>query len=86
MNIKEIIEAWIISHSPTEKQKILAEKRAEVCKECPHRKDVLVSICGLCGCPISKKIFTNDYNPCPDKKWKEVDDIYFEKKENKTLI
>ena len=36
----------------------------------------IATVCGECGCPIAKKIFTNDYNPCPLKKWEEVDAEY----------
>lgn len=86
-NIKKIIEAWIISFNPTEKEKELAEKRANICKECPSQKFKLgVPVCGECGCPIAKKIFTNEPDACDLHKWKEIDEGYFVVKKDKTLI
>jgi len=86
MNLTEIIEAWSISFHPNEKQKELAKLRGEVCLKCPSRKKIIVDICSECGCPISKKIFTNEYNPCPLKKWGQVDEGLISNKENKTLL
>jgi hypothetical protein len=81
MNIKEIIEAWSIANNPTPSQKTLAELRGEVCENCPAKKTKLkIAICKECGCPISKKVFTNNYNPCPLKKWEEIDKPYFKSK------
>jgi hypothetical protein len=84
MNFKTIFEAWIIANNPTEKQKELAELRYEVCEKCPSKKTIVVEICGECGCPISKKIFTNEYNPCSLLKWGEVDEPFMKRK--KTLV
>lgn len=85
MNIKEIIEAWMIAHNPTDKQKELAEKRGEICATCPSKQTKLkVTICKECGCPIGKKVFTNSYNPCPLEKWGDIDLPYMKSK--KTLI
>jgi len=87
MNIKTIIEAWIIAYNPTSEQIKLAEIRGSFCNQCEEKKPIIgVIICGACGCPIAKKVFTNAYNPCPLKKWKEVDREYFKIKEKKTLI
>lgn len=86
MNLKEILEAWIIAHNPTQEQIELANLRGEICMSCPSRKHIIVDICTECGCPISKKVFTNNYNPCPLKKWKDVDGDKYDDKENKTLI
>lgn len=84
MNFKEIINAWIISFNPTEDQKKLAELRGKVCDECPSK---VMGICGECGCPIGKKIFTDTYNPCPLFKWNDIDLPYFgERKKNITLL
>lgn len=86
-NIKKIIEAWIISFNPTTREKELAEKRAEICKNCDSRTlKIGVPICGECGCPIAKKIFTNEYNPCDLHKWKDIDELYYEIKTKKTLM
>ena len=91
-NIKQIIEAWVISYNPTPQQQELANLRGQICDVCPSKKVVtekleIATICGECGCPIAKKIFTNDYNPCPLKKWGEIDDKYFPNtKKKKTLF
>jgi len=74
--VKEIVTAWMISFNPTEEEKILAEKRYEICNGCEKRGKNLVGVevCKACGCPLSKKIFTlKDEDSCPLKKWKEVD-------------
>jgi len=93
LNFKKIYNAWVTSYFPNETQKLLAEKRNEICESCPSRKiltDIskLGVICGECGCPITKKIFSNDFNDCPLKKWEEVDTTYrmFEAKSNKSLL
>lgn len=86
-NIKQIIDAWVTSFNPTEKEKKLAELRGEICKDCPSSKNVGFHICSECGCPISKKIFTNEFNACPLEKWGNVDDEYFpNRKKEKTLF
>lgn len=89
LNFKQIIEAWIIAGEPTEAQRELAEGRGAICDECPSKvKSTLWDYkCNECGCPIGKKIFTNEYNPCPLKKWKDIDESYFPNtKKNKTLF
>lgn len=93
LNFKKIFNAWIASYNPTPEQKLLAEKRNEVCETCPSRKVLtnklkLGVICNECGCPITKKIFSNDFNDCPLKKWEEVDKKYqiVSSKNHNTLI
>ena len=91
MNFKQIIEAWVIAGNPTPAQRTLAEERGKICDSCTSKKVVTEAlkigvICGECGCPIAKKIFTNDINPCPLKKWDEVDANFFKRKEKKTII
>jgi len=93
LNFKKIYSAWIIAHNPNPSQKLLAEKRNEICESCPSRKVLtnklkLGVVCGECGCPISKKIFSNDFNDCPLKKWEEVDTTYqtFKSKSIKSLL
>lgn len=89
MKLKQIIEAWLISNNPTNEQKVLAEKRGEICYDCDKKNIYLdkFAICSECGCPINKKIFTNDFNPCPLKKWEDVDTLHFgERKNIKTLL
>ena len=92
LNFKEIFEAWILSANPNENQKKLSTLRFEVCQNCPFMNDILgVQICGKCGCPISKKIFTNKYDACPAHKWIEIEKQFFghieleEKKEKKII-
>jgi len=92
LNFKQIIEAWIIAGNPTEAQRQLAEVRGAICDECPSKKSLFENkkwseVCSECGCPIAKKIFTNDYNPCPLKKWEEVDTPFYPNtKKKKTLF
>jgi hypothetical protein len=91
---KEIFESWFTSFNPTQEQKIIAKERLDVCLGCDYRKEVLKGVnwsayCDGCGCPISKKIFSKYFNPCPKKKWENVDSKYIEKlplKENQSLI
>ena len=84
-NLKEISEAWIIAAKPNETQKKLAQLRYGICHECPFSNTILgVEICGKCGCPISKKIFTNKYDSCPEHKWKEIESEFFELQTEKT--
>lgn len=83
--ISTIIEAWIISNNPSDRQKELSKKRIKVCSDCESLNHFL-KICGECGCPISKKIFTNEENPCPLKKWEDVDKEYFIQKTKKTIL
>jgi hypothetical protein len=92
INIKEIIDAWSVSFNPTQTQLNKSIERGRVCEICPSRKVItkklkLATICGECGCPISKKIFSLEFNPCPLNKWEEVDKKYkIEEKTNKTFI
>lgn len=84
MDIIKIIEAWGISFNPSDEQKKQARDRLEVCLTCPSRKVMIFDICSECGCPISKKIFTNQYGACPLSKWESVDSLSEKKK--KTLL
>lgn len=85
MNAGEIIKAWITSFNPTEDEEKMAMGRKEICEQCPSNKKVLkkrgwTALCKECGCPISKKIYTKTYNPCPLGKWSEIDNTFFEEK------
>jgi len=89
MNFREIIKAWTISFNPTDEQRNLAEQRGKICDECPSKLPMagIMPICKECGCPIGKKIFTDSYNPCPLKKWQEIDEKHFGPiKTEKTLL
>ena len=85
MNASEIVKAWITSFNPNEAEEKMATNRKSICKECPSNKQILkkrgwTSVCKECGCPISKKVYTKSYNPCPLGKWAEVDNLFFENK------
>lgn len=87
-NIKTIVKAWGISFNPSNQQKALAERRAEICLTCPAKTKIgVMQLCSECGCPISKKVFTDEVNPCPLGKW-TFDEEYLDKKlkVKKTLI
>lgn len=72
---KEIALAWIAAANPTEEQKAIAEYRASICNVCEHRKQntTLVDFyyCGICRCPLNKKIFAQTKDSCPENKWKQ---------------
>ena len=94
IDYKEIFDAWKISFNPTLIQEELAGKRFNVCLGCNYRKEVLKGVkwsayCSDCGCPINKKIFTKIFNPCTQKKWKDIDSEYMTPiydKDKNTLI
>jgi rubredoxin len=74
LKIVEIAKAWIAAANPTPMQEYVAEHRASVCDTCPHKKytkQIDTYTCGLCGCPLSKKIFSPlpGQEACPDKRW-----------------
>jgi len=76
LKIVEIAKAWIASENPTPEQKAIAEYRAATCDECPHKtysKAFDVYTCGLCGCPLARKIFSPKpgQEACPDHRWKQ---------------
>lgn len=70
--IKDIVKSWWTSFGPTEEQSKEAERRLAICmKPCEHRRESVVFgyTCGMCGCPLGKKIFSSEKQPCPDKRW-----------------
>jgi uncharacterized paraquat-inducible protein A len=75
LKLVEIAKAWIAAANPTPEQQKIAEHRISVCEGCPHRKDQNnyfdTPVCGLCGCPLNKKIFSPlpGKEACPDKRW-----------------
>ena len=61
LKIVEIAKAWIAAANPTPEQQAIAEHRISVCDSCPHKtyqKHLDMFTCGLCGCPLNKKIFS----------------------------
>ena len=74
--ISEIFQAWVSAANPTPEQKQIAEYRASVCDSCEHKTHVAAIasfICGKCGCPLSKKVFSPKPGPqaCPLAKWEQ---------------
>ena len=73
----EIGRAWIIAVNPTNIQKELALQRYSICVECSHYKKSRPIThdehCGICLCPLSKKIFSDNFNECPKGKWESAD-------------
>jgi hypothetical protein len=77
--ILEIVTAWAVAISPTESQRKLAEERYNICVKCKYRgkNSFDNEICNVCGCLLSKKIFTlNLNNACPLDEWEIVDANY----------
>ena len=46
----------------------------------------LFTRCKECGCPIKKKVFSDDFNDCPLGKWEEVDSEYFPPRKKVTTL
>jgi hypothetical protein len=95
IDIREITSAWWDSYFASDNQKELAKERLSICEGCPSLQEkfkqirkLTISVCGECGCPVSKKIFSNKFNACPLGKWKEVDEShtdFFKIKKDKLL-
>ena len=76
LKVVEIAKAWIAAANPTPEQLKIAEYRASVCSKCPHNTYtamVDMHVCGKCGCPLKKKIFSPlpGQEACPDKRWEQ---------------
>lgn len=79
--IKEIITAWAVSFNPTPEQKLLAEKRYEICLGCNYygksRPITGDEYCKKCLCPIQRKVYTQKENEtCPLNKWESVENEF----------
>lgn len=72
-NISEIIHAWKIAANPTPEQQQTAEQRAVICDGCEFKEFKMVirsHVCGACGCPLSKKVYSpKRFDACPKGKW-----------------
>jgi len=72
-NILEIMQAWKISYKPTPEQQEIAESRAAICDGCEFKEFKKITrnfVCGACGCPIPKKIYSpRGPEECPQDKW-----------------
>lgn len=89
IDIKKIIRAWKISFNPTEEQKQLAEGRLEICLKCSKYGNYTIPVCTVCSCPISKKIYSDNYDECPLSKWRSIEGKYLDTskiKKNKSII
>jgi hypothetical protein len=75
--IHEIAVSWWRAENPTKEQSDLAQERLTICMGCDSRKESIVFnyVCGECGCPIGKKIFTPMNGSCPLKKWNNIEGL-----------
>lgn len=69
-DIKTITQSWFDSYFGTEEQRILAKERLKICEACPSKNEIIANqswsmVCGECGCPIKKKIFSKKIKECP---------------------
>jgi hypothetical protein len=71
--VKEILVSYLTSINPTEEQKIVAEKRLEVCVGCEKWvQGAIRDYCSACGCTTSAKVFSpRGAEACPLGKWPE---------------
>jgi hypothetical protein len=85
--IQEIFTAWNISFNPNDEQAELASKRIEVCNSCEHKKQntFFKNVCDLCGCSLSKKVFTPIVGACPDGRWNDIDNAVLKNKPMRNL-
>ena len=74
--ISEIFKSWVAAANPTYEQQTIAQYRANVCDSCDKKTHVIAInsfVCGECGCPLSKKVFSPKPGPeaCPLAKWEK---------------
>jgi len=73
-NLLEIAVAWKRAANPTPEQQQVAEHRLSICDACEHKQFRTITrnfVCGSCGCPLSKKVYSPKPGPqaCPEAKW-----------------
>jgi len=73
-NLLEIAVAWKRAANPTPEQQQVAEHRLSICDSCEHKQFRTITrnfVCGACGCPLSKKVYSPKPGPqaCPEAKW-----------------
>lgn len=76
-SLREIALAWVRSFNPTNEQQALASQRLQACEACRHHVEAPgasvfthLRLCGLCGCPLIKKIYSPDGpGACPAGRW-----------------
>jgi hypothetical protein len=66
IDLIDIVRSWAAAANPTEEQLETARGRLSICRSCEHRIET-PERCGLCGCPLKGKVFSN--NGCPDNRW-----------------
>jgi hypothetical protein len=76
MDFVEIATSWIRAFHPTKEQKEIADYRITICNGCEKKEHIRALdtfVCGECGCPLNKKIFSPKPGPesCPLKKWEK---------------
>jgi hypothetical protein len=76
MNFIEVATAWIRAFNPTSEQQEIADYRMKICNDCEKKtylKSIDMFICGECGCPLNKKIFSPKpgLKACPLSKWEK---------------
>lgn len=77
IDLRDIFNSWVKSFNPTPDELSRAEERFSICSTCEFRKEVVNTlVCGACGCPISKKVYSSAVDPCPKDKWVDVDKKY----------
>jgi hypothetical protein len=74
--ISEIFKSWVAATNPTSDQQAIAQYRANVCDSCEKKTHVVAInsfVCGACGCPLSKKVFSPKpgKEACPLAKWEK---------------
>lgn len=73
-DLLEIAVAWKRAANPTEEQQQVAEERLNICNDCEFKefKRMIRSfVCGACGCPLNKKVYSPKPGniACPKQKW-----------------
>jgi uncharacterized paraquat-inducible protein A len=63
----DIVKSWAAAMNPTEEQLTKATERLAICETCEHKKDDPFKHCGVCGCPLKGKVFSE--RGCPEGKW-----------------
>jgi len=73
-DLKEIAISWMRAANPTPEQQLVAEERVAVCDTCPlkhYQRLTHMWVCGACGCPLNKKVYSPKLGPeaCPKGNW-----------------
>lgn len=72
-DLLEIAVAWKRAARPTDEQQETADARLSICNGCEHkefRNLLRMYVCGACGCPLNKKVYSpKGPGACPKNKW-----------------